>query len=80
MPYGVYPRCSLCPPLDVERAVLDALGENTPNMLEICLPPRLEAILAGEEPPALAPPLDPNWHAPEQQPAPIGQERPQPAG
>lgn len=64
--YGVYPRCSLCPLFDVERAVLDVLGENTPNMIEIRLPPRVEAILAGEEPPPLvAPPVDPNWRIPD---------------
>jgi hypothetical protein len=68
--YGVYPRCSLCPLLDVERAVLDVLGENTPNRIEVHLPPRLEALLAGEGPPALvAPPLDPNWRIPDSIPA-----------
>lgn len=68
--YGVYPRCSLCPLFDVERAVLDVLGENTPNMIEIRLPPRLEAILAGEEPPPpRAPRLDPNWRVPDSPPA-----------
>jgi hypothetical protein len=68
--YGVYPRCSLCPLFDVERAVLDVLGENTPNSIEVRLPPRLEAILAGQEPPPpLAPPLDPNWRIPDSPPA-----------
>jgi hypothetical protein len=64
--YGVLPRCALCPLFDVERAVRDVLGENTPNRIEIRLPGRLEAILAGEEPPPpLAPPLDPNWRIPD---------------
>jgi hypothetical protein len=64
--YGVQPRCALCPLFDVERAVLDVLGENTPNMIEIRLPPRLEAILVGEEPPPpIAPPVDPNWRIPD---------------
>jgi hypothetical protein len=63
--YGVLPRCSLCPLFDVERAVLDVLGENTPNMIEIRFLPRLEAILAGEEPPLVAPPVDPNWRIPD---------------
>jgi hypothetical protein len=68
--YGVYPRCSLCPLFDVERAVLDVLGENTPNVIEIRLPSRLEAILAGEEPPLpLAAPLDPSWRIPDSPPA-----------
>jgi hypothetical protein len=68
--YGVQPRCSLCPLFDVERAVGDVLGENTPNMIEIRLPPRLEAILAGEPPPPLiAPPVDPNWRIPDSPPA-----------
>ncbi len=64
--YGVPPRCALCPLFEVERAVLDVLGENTPNMIEIRLP-RLEAILAGEEPPPplIAPPVDPNWRIPD---------------
>jgi hypothetical protein len=29
--YGVMPRCSLCPLFDVQRAVRDVLGENTPT-------------------------------------------------
>jgi hypothetical protein len=66
--YGVMPRCSLCPLFDVERAVLDVLGENTPNVIEIRLP-RIEALLAGEPPPPIiAPPLDPNWRIPDHPP------------
>ena len=45
--YGVLPRCALCPLFEVDRAVRDVLGENTPNMIEIRLPPRVEALLAG---------------------------------
>jgi hypothetical protein len=54
----------------VERAVLDVLGENTPNMIEIRLPPRIEPLLAGQPPPPLiAPPVDPNWQIPDSPPA-----------
>jgi len=64
--HGVLPRCSLCPLFEVERAVRDVLGENTPNMIEIRLPPRIEALLAGEPPPPItAPPVDPNWRIPD---------------
>ena len=28
--YGIWPRCSLCPLFDAERAIRDALGENPP--------------------------------------------------
>jgi hypothetical protein len=64
--FGVYPRCALCPLFEVERAMRDVLGENTPQMIEIRLPPRLEAILAGEEPPPpLGPRLDPDWRVPD---------------
>jgi hypothetical protein len=62
--HGVYPRCSLCPLFDVERAVRDVLGENTPDVIDIRLPPQLLARLAGEPPP-FAPPLDPNWQIPD---------------
>ena len=48
--HGVLPRCSLCPLFDVERAVRDVLSENTPDMIEIRLPARIEALLAGEPP------------------------------
>jgi hypothetical protein len=68
--HGVPPRCSLCPLFDVERAVRDVLGENTPNMIEIRFPPRIEAILAGDPPPPLiAPRVDPNWRIPDSPPA-----------
>jgi hypothetical protein len=66
---GVQPRCSLCPLFDVERAVRELLSENRPNVIEIRLPPRIEALLAGEPPPPIiAPPLDPNWKIPDRPP------------
>lgn len=48
--YGVFPRCALCPLLEVERAVRDMLGENPipPIVLEISSGPRLQALLLGE--------------------------------
>jgi hypothetical protein len=48
--YGVFPRCALCPLLEVERAVRDMLGENPipPLVLEIEYGPRLRALLHGE--------------------------------
>jgi hypothetical protein len=67
--YGVMPRCALCPLFEVERAVRDVLDENTPNMIEIRLPPRLEALLAGQQlPPPFAPPVDPDWKIPDRPP------------
>jgi hypothetical protein len=48
--YGVFPRCALCPLLEVERAVRDMLGENPipPIAIEIEYGPRLRALLRGE--------------------------------
>jgi hypothetical protein len=48
--YGVFPRCALCPLLEVERAVRDMLGENPipPLMIEIKYGPRLQALMRGE--------------------------------
>lgn len=54
--YGVMPRCSLCPLFDVERAVRDVLGENTPNIIEIRLP-------------RSTPGFDPSWQVPDSVPA-----------
>ncbi len=53
--YGVFPRCSLCPLFDAERAIRDVLGENPPpaTVLEITLGPNLQALLRGEVPPHL---------------------------
>ena len=48
--YGVFPRCSLCPLFDSERAIRDMLGENPlpPIALEITYGPMLRALLGGE--------------------------------
>jgi len=45
--YGVFPRCSLCPLFDAERAIRDVLGENPPAAMvfEIRLGPALRALL-----------------------------------
>ncbi len=53
--YCIFPRCSLCPLFDAERAIRDVLGENTPPgaVLEITFRPNLRALLAGEFPPNL---------------------------
>jgi hypothetical protein len=81
--YGVPPRCSLCPLFDLGRATRDVLGENTPNRIEIHLPPRVEAVLAGQPlPPPIAPPVDPSWRIPDSPPAEwrrqLGEEPPDP--
>ena len=48
--YGVFPRCSVCPLFDAERAVRDMLGENPipPVVLEITYGPMLRALMGGE--------------------------------
>ncbi|HYN23400.1 MAG TPA: hypothetical protein VE078_20765, partial [Thermoanaerobaculia bacterium] len=48
-----FPRCSLCPLFDAERAIRDVLGENPPpaTVLEITFCPNLRALLRGELPP-----------------------------
>jgi hypothetical protein len=67
--YGVLPRCALCPLFPLERAVRDVLGENTPNVIEIQLPPRTQALLGGEAPPPIvAPPVNPSWQIPDYPP------------
>jgi hypothetical protein len=52
--YGVFPRCSLCPLFDGERAIRDVLEENPPAAadIEITLGPTLRA-LQGEVSPRL---------------------------
>jgi len=73
--YGVMPRCARCPLLDLERAVRDVLGENTPGVIEIHLPRRLAAELAADSaPPITAPQLDPDWPIPDSPPAEWGQQ------
>jgi hypothetical protein len=61
--YGVFPRCSLCPLFDGERAIRDVLGENPPPRMvfEISLGPNLRALLQSQLPPR----LDPSWRAPD---------------
>jgi hypothetical protein len=58
--YGIFPRCSLCPLFDAERAIRDVLGENPPpgTVLEITVGPNLQALLAGEPPPDFDPGLE----------------------
>jgi hypothetical protein len=65
--YGVFPRCSLCPLFDGERAIRDVLGENPPAgmVLEITLGHRLQALLLGELPPHFAPESDPGFEIPD---------------
>jgi hypothetical protein len=65
--YGVFPRCSVCPLFDAERAIRDLLGENPlPGaVLEITLGPNLRALLAGELPPKLAWGSDPGYEVPD---------------
>jgi hypothetical protein len=48
--YGVFPRCSLCPLFDAERAIRDVLGENPPSgmVFELALAPNVRALLSGE--------------------------------
>ncbi len=64
--YGVFPRCSLCPLFDAERAIRDMLGENPPpaTVFEITLGPNLRALLRGELP---DPDEDgePDWEVPD---------------
>jgi len=64
--YGIWPRCSLCPLFDAERAIRDALGENPPPglVLEITLGPNLRAL--GEE---IPPVLHSAWQAPDYPPS-----------
>jgi hypothetical protein len=64
--YGVFPRCALCPLLQVERAVRDMLGENPipPIAIEIEYGPRLRALLRGELD-KLDQEFEEDWHAPD---------------
>ena len=50
--YGVFPRCSLCPLFDAERAIRDVLGENLhPGaVLGIEISQTIRALLRGEHP------------------------------
>jgi len=48
--YGVFPRCSLCPLFDAERAIRDVLGENLPPgaVLGIEISQTIQKLLRGE--------------------------------
>jgi hypothetical protein len=48
--YGVFPRCSLCPLFDGERAIRDVLRENPlpPLVVEIAYGPKLRALLGSD--------------------------------
>lgn len=50
--YGVFPRCSLCPLFDPERAIRDVLGENPrpAAVLGIEISQTIQALLRGEHP------------------------------
>jgi hypothetical protein len=65
--WGVFPRCSLCPLFDAERAIRDVLGENRPGemVFEIRFGPRVQALLREESPPMSGKELDPDWHVPD---------------
>ncbi len=58
--YGIFPRCSLCPLFDGERAIRDVLGENPPpgTAFEITFGPNLRALLRGELPSSVDPDAD----------------------
>ena len=62
--YGVFPRCSLCPLFDAERAIRDVLGENLhPGaVLGIEISQKIQALLRGE------PNLDPDLEVPDYPP------------
>jgi len=64
---GVFPRCSLCPLFDAERAIRDVLGENGPRgmVFEIRFGPRVQALLRGESSSMSEKELDPAWHVPD---------------
>jgi len=64
--YGVFPRCSLCPLFDSERAIRDMLGENPlpPIALEITYGPKLRALLEGDLE-SLAQESEQDWQVPD---------------
>jgi hypothetical protein len=80
--YGVFPRCSVCPLFDAERAIQDVLGDDPPPgaVLEITLGPTLRALLQGEVPPNLTEGSSPNLEVPDFVPEgwaePLGEEPP----
>jgi hypothetical protein len=64
--YGVFPRCSLCPLFDGERAIRDVLGENPlpAIVLEITYGPKLRALLRGDLD-GLAQESEQDWQVPD---------------
>lgn len=62
---GILPRCAFCPLFDVQRAIRDSLGENTPlgMVFEISFGPNFRAL--GEK---HSPLIDPLWKAPDYMP------------
>jgi hypothetical protein len=74
--YGVFPRCSLCPLFDGERAIRDVLGENPSpaTVFEITLGPKLRALLQREVPPNLAEGSDLDLEVPDFPPAEWGEQ------
>ncbi len=78
--YDVFPRCSLCPLFDAERAIRDVLGKNQPPgaVVEITPGPNLRALFERELPPTLAQGSDPSSQVPDLPPedwgAPAGEE------
>jgi hypothetical protein len=79
--FGIFPRCSLCPLFDAERAIRDVLGENPPPgpVFDITIGPNLQELLRGELPPNPAR-SDPAWQVPDFPPEewakPAGEEAP----
>ena|SRR5712691_10784477 len=65
--WGVFPRCSVCPLFDAQRAIRDVLGENGPPgmVFEIRFGSRLQALLRGESPSTSNEGLDADWHVPD---------------
>ncbi len=64
---GVFPRCSLCPLFDAERAIRDVLGENPApgTVFEVTFGPNLQALLSGGLPPTLGAGSDPRFDIPD---------------
>ena len=65
--WGVFPRCSLCPLFDAQRAIRDVLGENGPPgmVFEIRFGPGPQALLRGESPSTSSEELDSDWNVPD---------------
>jgi hypothetical protein len=74
---GIFPRCSVCPLFDAERAIRDILGENPPGpIVEITVGPKLRALLAGELPLELDEDFEVPDFVPEEWGGPGGEEPP----